>query len=90
MSMPGDGAIPLLGLSYWGYDLSTAILNGTIPLSRLNDMVTRIVATWYQFGQDKDYPLPNFSSNTADPAGLWFVNPFKAVLFHKFSYTSLA
>ena len=32
-------------------------------------MATRIVATWYQLGQDQDYPLPNFSSNTADPTG---------------------
>jgi beta-glucosidase len=44
-------------------------LNGTIPVSRLNDMVTRIVATWYQLGQDQDYPVPNFSSNTADATG---------------------
>jgi len=35
-------------------------------------MVTRIVATWYQLGQDKDYPLPNFSANTADPTGLCY------------------
>ncbi|TVY23642.1 putative beta-glucosidase F [Lachnellula hyalina] len=69
MSMPGDGSIPLLGLAYWSYDLSTSVLNGTVPLERLNDMVTRIVATWYQLGQDQDYPLPNFSSNTADPTG---------------------
>ena len=70
--MPGDGEIPLLGLSYWAYDLSTAVLNGSVPLSRLNDMVTRIVATWYQFGQDEDYPLPNFSANTADATGLCY------------------
>jgi len=69
MSMPGDGAIPLLGVSYWAYDLSTAVLNGTIPLERLNDMVTRIVATWYQLGQDQDFPEVNFSANTADPTG---------------------
>lgn len=66
MSMPGDGEIPLFGLSYWASDLSTAILNGTVPLSRLNDMVTRIVATWYQLGQDQSYPEPNFSANTRD------------------------
>jgi len=35
-------------------------------------MVTRIVATWYQFGQDQDYPLPNFSANTADATGLCY------------------
>jgi beta-glucosidase len=70
MSMPGDGAIPLLGKSYWADELSRSILNGTIPLDRLNDMVTRIVATWYKMGQDStSYPLPNFSSNTEDHEG---------------------
>jgi len=69
MAMPGDGSIPLLGLAYWASDLSTSVLNGTVPLERLNDMVTRIVATWYQFGQDQDYPLPNFSANTAAATG---------------------
>lgn len=34
--------------------------------------VTRIVATWYKFGQDKDYPLPNFSTNTQDKKGLLY------------------
>lgn len=37
--MPGDGAIPLLGDSYWGYELSRSVLNGSIPVDRLNDMV---------------------------------------------------
>ena len=39
MAMPGDGAIPLVGSSYWGSELSTSILNGTVPVDRLNDMV---------------------------------------------------
>jgi beta-glucosidase len=69
MDMPGDGVIPLIGNSYWAYDLSISILNGTVPVSRLNDMVTRIVATWYQLGQDQDYPPPNFSANTLDTEG---------------------
>ena len=69
MAMPGDGDIPFLGLAYWAYELSTSILNGTVPLDRLNDAVTRIVATWYQLGQDKDYPPPNFSANTDDATG---------------------
>lgn len=62
MAMPGDGGIPLLGQAYWAYELSRSVLNGTVPLERLNDMATRIVAAWYQMGQDKNYPLPNFSS----------------------------
>ena len=39
MAMPGDGAIPLFGDSYWAYELSRSILNGSVPVSRLNDMV---------------------------------------------------
>ncbi|KAK0643033.1 glycosyl hydrolase family 3 N terminal domain-containing protein [Cercophora newfieldiana] len=88
MSMPGDTMIPLLGFSYWKYELTRAVLNGSVPLDRLNDMATRIVATWYQLGQDKDYPRPNFSANTKSKDGLlypgsasppwgqvnWFVN----------------
>jgi hypothetical protein len=40
MSMPGDGAIPLFGESYWAYELSRSVLNETIPVERLNDMVS--------------------------------------------------
>ncbi|KAJ5380945.1 beta-glucosidase [Penicillium cataractarum] len=72
MCMPGDGAVPLLGDSYWGSEMSRSILNGSVPVDRLNDMVTRIVATWYQMGQDEDYPLPNFSTNTEDETGLLY------------------
>ena len=69
MSMPGDGNTPLLGLTYWASELSKSVLNGTVPLERLNDMVTRVVATWYQLGQDKDYPPPNYSAHTSDATG---------------------
>lgn len=34
--------------------------------------VTRIVATWYKFGQDKDFPLPNFSSYSQNARGLLY------------------
>lgn len=33
------------------YEYSRAILNGTIPVDRLNDQVTRILAAWFQMGQ---------------------------------------
>jgi beta-glucosidase-like glycosyl hydrolase len=36
--------------------------------SQSNNADSRITQ-WYQFGQDQDYPLPNFSANTADPTG---------------------
>jgi len=69
MAMPGDTIIPLFGNSYWMFDLTRSVLNGSVPVERLNDQVTRIVAAWYQMGQDRDYPPPNYSANTADATG---------------------
>ena len=46
MSMPGDGLRWTDGKSLWGGELSLAIINGSLPMERLNDMVTRIVASW--------------------------------------------
>ncbi|KAI2621565.1 beta-glucosidase-like protein [Xylaria nigripes] len=76
MSMPGDtfgNNIPLLGYSNWMYELTRSVLNGSVPVDRLNDMATRVVATWYKMGQDaSNYPQPNFSANTADREGLLY------------------
>jgi beta-glucosidase len=74
MTMPGDGLRWANGESLWGPQLTKSILNGSVPLDRLNDMVTRIVAAWYQLGQDdkKKFPRepPNFSSWTDDRFGV--------------------
>ncbi|WP_305782232.1 glycoside hydrolase family 3 N-terminal domain-containing protein, partial [Acidisoma sp. S159] len=42
MSMPGDTAFNT-GVSYWGANLTLAVLNGTVPEWRLDDMATRIM-----------------------------------------------
>lgn len=70
ISMPGDGLAWIDGKSLWGKQLTLAVLNGSVPVSRLNDMVTRVVAAWYQLGQDawEDH-RPNFSSWTDDEYG---------------------
>jgi Beta-glucosidase-related glycosidases len=34
------------------------------------------VAVWFKFGQDKDFPLPNFSSNTQDETGQLYPGAF--------------
>ena len=74
MTMPGDGLRWQDGNSLWGSQLTKSILNGSVPVSRLNDMVTRIVASWYQLGQDNEaeWPRkpPNFSSWTNDRTGV--------------------
>lgn len=70
MTMPGDPhTVPLFGSSYWMYEYSRSILNGSIPVDRLDDSVTRILAAYYQMGQDQDYPRPNFDANTQDAVG---------------------
>lgn len=44
---------------FWGNDqLATAVKNNVLNETRLTDMATRIVTTWYQFGQDN----PSFPS----------------------------
>ena len=79
MSMPGDGLIWMNGKSLFGPELTIAVLNDSLPMERLNDMVTRIVAAWYQLGQDDKsvWPKPppdgdggpNFSSWTDEEVG---------------------
>ena len=76
MSMPGDGLKWMDGKSLWGDQMTLAVLNGSLPLERLNDMVMRVVAAWHQLGQDtweKPPPTgsggPNFSSWTKSSVG---------------------
>lgn len=83
MTMPGDGLRWQDGRSLFGPRLTEAALNGSIPMERLNDMVTRVVAAWYQLKQDNQtqWPAPppegnggpNFSSFTDEKIG--FIHP---------------
>ncbi|KAI1812161.1 glycoside hydrolase superfamily [Poronia punctata] len=74
MTMPGDGLFWTDGKSLWGPELTKSVLNGSVPLDRINDMATRIVAAWYQMGQDDETKFdpkgPNFSSWTDDKMGV--------------------
>ncbi|OQE28763.1 hypothetical protein PENSTE_c003G07226 [Penicillium steckii] len=42
----------------WGDNLTIAIKNGSMEASRLDDMATRIIATWYQLKQTEGIPNP--------------------------------
>ena len=55
MTMPGDITFNS-GTSYFGQNLTDFVLNGTIAASRVDDMATRILASWYLLKQDSDYP----------------------------------
>lgn len=49
------------GSDYWADQLVTAVQNGSVTTARLDDMAIRIVAAWYQMGQDSDdFATPGF------------------------------
>ncbi|KAI9347228.1 glycoside hydrolase superfamily [Obelidium mucronatum] len=67
--MPGAWAKSRFPWWYWTPFLSKVPFGGQffpsyqpIPVSRLDDMVTRILSTYYALGQDKDYPATNFNA----------------------------
>ena len=62
MTMPGD-ITPGSGTSYFGTNISAAIKNGAITEKELDEMVTRILASWNFLEQNSSsYPKPNFNS----------------------------
>lgn len=52
-----DMAMPL-GSPFWGSELVESVLNGSVPESTLENMATRILASWYYSHQD-DPSLPS-------------------------------
>ncbi|KAH1460687.1 hypothetical protein KXW57_004860 [Aspergillus fumigatus] len=62
MTMPGSDFSNPPGSIFWGSNLEAAVADGYVPQSRLDDMVTRILAAWYLVGQDQGYPPVAFSS----------------------------
>lgn len=61
MDMPGNTQS---GGSFFGANLTQAVVNGTVPEERLNDMATRILASW--FFVSVNHTGPNFSVNTEE------------------------
>ncbi|KAF5582297.1 beta-glucosidase [Fusarium pseudoanthophilum] len=74
MSMPGDTAFDS-GYSFWGGNLTLAVINGTVPAWRVDDMALRIMSAFFKVGRTvEDLPDINFSSWTRDTFG--FVHTF--------------
>ncbi|TKA81328.1 Beta-glucosidase 1 [Friedmanniomyces simplex] len=69
-TMPGDIGFDS-GTSYYGPNLTIAVLNGTVPQWRLDDMAVRIMAAWYYVDRAANQvpDSPNFSSWTLDTFG---------------------
>lgn len=68
MSMPGD-TLFLTGRSYWGSNLTIAVLNGTIPQWRVDDMAVRIMTAYYKVGRQRTQVPINFNSWTREEFG---------------------
>lgn len=69
MAMPGDTLFDT-NRTFFGTNLTIAVLNGTVPEWRLDDMVTRIMTAFYYVGREKfERTLPNFSSWTLETYG---------------------
>ncbi|KAL7271296.1 hypothetical protein RUND412_005956 [Rhizina undulata] len=69
MTMPGDSILGN-GESFWGANLTLAVLNGSVPEWRIDDMATRVMAAYFKVGQDPEtFPDVNFNSWTVDTLG---------------------
>ncbi|KAF2160095.1 glycoside hydrolase family 3 protein [Zasmidium cellare ATCC 36951] len=71
MTMPGDGLKWQDGKTLWGGELTKAVLNGSVPVDRLNDAVLRIVAAWYQLGQDDTEVWPKRIESSSATFSSW-------------------
>lgn len=68
MTMPGDTLFNT-GLSFWGTNLTLAVINGTVPEWRIDDMAMRIMAAYFKVGLTLNEPPINFDSWTLDTYG---------------------
>lgn len=69
MAMPGDTLFNT-GASYWGSNLTIAVLNGTVPEWKIDDMVMRIMAAYFKVGGTIENQIPvNFDSWTSEDYG---------------------
>jgi hypothetical protein len=73
------------GNTWWGSNLTAAVLNGTIPQWRLDDMVVRIMSAFYKVGRDTARVPVNF--NSWNPTTFGYAHPqgpegFEQINFH--------
>jgi beta-glucosidase len=67
MTMPGDSDAYNNGYTYFGSNLTIAVLNGTVPAWRLDDMAMRIMAGYYKVDVEAEGRKDtNFHSWTKD------------------------
>lgn len=68
MEQPGD-YIVIGGGVYGNGGLKSAVNNGDVSVTTLNEMVVRVLASFLHLGQDSDYPAINFNAQEPDGSG---------------------
>ncbi|KAF8580003.1 glycoside hydrolase family 3 protein [Ramaria rubella] len=68
MEQPG-GSLTGNGGGIFGPELEAAVAAGNVSESRLNDMVARVLTSWFRLGQDSGYPPPNYDTQHPDGGG---------------------
>jgi hypothetical protein len=86
MTMAGDQNLAS-GDTYWGSNLTAAVINGTIPQWRLDDMCVRIMSAYYKIGRDVTQIPVNFDSWSLNTTGLLYAedpsSPIVTINEHK-------
>ncbi|KAH8657902.1 beta-glucosidase-related glycosidase [Xylariales sp. PMI_506] len=70
----GDYGLYWSSGTFWGPNVTDAVNNGTLDVTRIDDMVTRIMTPYYYLSQDQDFPTVDPSSadlNTFSPRSTW-------------------
>ncbi|KAJ7257802.1 glycoside hydrolase family 3 protein [Mycena rebaudengoi] len=70
MEQPGDNIVIGGGaFGTKGGNLASAVNDGGVSTTRLNQMVSRVLAAYYRLGQDSGYPAVNFDAQHSDGSG---------------------
>ena len=69
----GPNGIGGFGASYFGANLTQSVLNGSVPEYRLDDMATRVMASYFYLGQDQDFPELNFAQGNLNTYGYLYL-----------------
>ncbi|ODV83832.1 glycoside hydrolase family 3 protein [[Candida] arabinofermentans NRRL YB-2248] len=67
------------GTELWGPSLTEMIVNGTVPVSRLDDMATRILASYLYVGGDK-VPETNYYASSEEKFGYQYFDNESALI----------
>ncbi|GAB7354836.1 hypothetical protein MBLNU459_g5216t1 [Dothideomycetes sp. NU459] len=70
MNMPGPLGFGGITATFWGPNLTTAVTNGSVPETRLDDMARRVMTPYFYLQQNVDYPPTDIESGNLNIVGV--------------------